>query len=114
MLSFIQKNATKFKDNLIPILRKEGLSVNDLLKEVKKHKKQVNSINYLKLIWGHQNLEDPIFKCIRSLSYLFMRKHCLEYIFNSRVKNHSNHIKYLKRIMEGIQNSEDFTSIKQF
>lgn len=114
MLSFIQKNIRKYSDLIKPILNASNLTVMDLLLSVRRHKKEVNSINYLKLIWGHVDKSDPIFKCIRILSYVFMRKHCLEYIFNSRIKNYSTHIKYRKRIMEGIQNTTEFTCIKQF
>jgi hypothetical protein len=114
MLSFIQKNIRKYSDLIKPILNASNLTVSDLLASIRRHKKEVNSINYLKLIWGHSDKTDPIFKCIRILSYVFMRKRCLEYIFNSRIKNYSTHIKYRKRIMEGIQNTADFTCIKQF
>lgn len=114
MLSFIQKNIRKYSDLVKPILSASNQNVVDLLLSVRRHKKEVNSINYLKLIWGHGQQADPIFKCIRIMSNIFMRKHCLEYIFNSRIKNYSTHIKYKKRIMEGIANTEDFTCIKQF
>lgn len=97
-----------------PILQKEKLSVSDLLNHIKKHKKEVNSIHYLKVMWGFENIEDPIFKCIRILSHIFMRKYCLSYIFNSRIKNYNTHIKYRKRMLEGIENPVEFTCIKQF
>lgn len=114
ILSFIQKNIQKYIYIIKPILQRGKLTISDLLLHIKKHKKEVNSINYLKEMWGYQDQSNPILKCIRILSYVFMRKHCLSYIFNSRVKNYSTHIKYRKRIIEGIENPSEFTCIKQF
>jgi hypothetical protein len=114
ILSFIQRNTAAYKDILVPILKSGGLSVNDLLLFIKRHKRQVNSISYLKLIWGHKDESNPITKCVRILSFIFLRKHCLAYIFNSRVKNYGTHIKYRGRIVAGLLNPEEFTCIKQF
>ena len=91
---------------------KNNLNITDLLIHIKKHKKEVNSINYLKEMWGNNDRQNPIYKCIRILSYIFMRKYCLSYIFNSRVKNYCTHIKYRKRIIKGIEDPELFTYIK--
>jgi len=55
-------------------------------------------------MWGENCSHDKVKKCIRVLSYHFMRKKCLPYIFNSRVKNFHTHIKYRKKIMEGLEN----------
>jgi hypothetical protein len=53
-------------------------------------------------MWGYDNLDHKIKKCIRILSYEFMRKHCLEYIFHSKVRNFKVHIKYRTKLIEGI------------
>jgi hypothetical protein len=82
--------------------------------ELKKYKKNVNSIYFLKKMWGHEDNQNAIKKIIRILSFLFMRKHCLTYIFNSRVKNFTTHIKYRRRIIEGIENPGKFNCIKEF
>jgi hypothetical protein len=55
-------------------------------------------------MWGENCSDDIVKKCIRVLSFHFMRKKCLPYIFNSRVKNFHTHIKYRKKIMEGLEN----------
>ena len=31
-----------------------------------------------------------------------MRKHCLQYIFHSKVRNYGIHIKYRQKLIEGI------------
>lgn len=49
---------------------------------------------------------------MRILSFIFLRKYCLSYVFNSRIKNHTTHVKYRGRIIEGLLNPEDFTCIK--
>lgn len=44
-----------------------------------------------------------------------MRKHCFDYIFSSsKIRNMEVHIKYRRKIMEGISNPDDFTYIKDF
>ena len=50
-------------------------------------------------MWGENEKDEKVKMCIRILSYHFMRKKCLPYIFNSRVKNYHTHIKYRKKIM---------------
>lgn len=42
----------------------------------------------------------------------YLRKHCLEHIFNSRVENFTRHIKYRYRIIEAVRDPESFTRIK--
>lgn len=69
---------------------------------VKKYKSKINTIHDLREMWGENDKDNKIKKCMRILSYHFMRKKCLPYIFNSRVKNYNTHIKYRKRIIEGI------------
>ena len=66
--------------------------------QLKKFKKKVNSISYLKNMWGYLDEKNSIKKCVRIASYIFMRKYCLSYIFNSRVKNFGTHIKYKQKI----------------
>lgn len=43
-----------------------------------------------------------------------MRKHCLQYIFHSKVKNYGVHIKYRQKLIEGIENPSAFNHIKDF
>ena len=81
---------------------------------VKEFKSKINTIHDLREMWGEDAKEDKIKKCIRILSYHFMRKKCLPYIFNSRIKNYGTHIKYRKKIIEGIAEPENFTKIKEF
>lgn len=65
---------------------------------VKNFKSKINTIHDLREMWGEDDKGDPLKKCIRILSYHFMRKKCLPYIFNSRVKNFHTHLKYKKKI----------------
>ena len=103
MLSFIQRNIDRYAHVVKPILHRANLTVSDLLNHIRKHKKEVNSIQYLKQMWGYEDTNEPIYKCIRMLSHIFMRKYCLYYIFSSRIKNYNTHIKYRRRILEGIE-----------
>ena len=96
------------------VLANQHVTFGEMMINIKRYKKKVNSINYLKSMWGYQDAANPINKCIRIFSYYFLRKHCLAYIFNSRVKNFGVHIKYRKRIIEGIEEPDKFNNIKEF
>lgn len=67
--------------------------------EVKNFKNKINTIHDLREMWGENDQESKVKKCVRILSFYFMRKKCIPYIFNSRVKNYHTHIKYRKKIM---------------
>jgi hypothetical protein len=91
-----------------------GIPFSDFMMLIRRTKKKVNSIEGLRKMWGSENLQHPIRKCIRILSYDFMRKHCLRYIFHSKVRNYGTHIKYRKRLIEGIENPVAFRHIKDY
>lgn len=65
-------------------------------------------------MWGYENLDHKIKKCIRILSYEFLRKHCLPYIFHSKVKNYKTNIKYRQKLIEGVENPASFSNIKDY
>jgi len=65
-------------------------------------------------MWGFGDNKNEIKRCLRIYSHYFLRKHYLPYIFNSRVKDYRLHIKYRKKILEGIENPERFTCIKEY
>ena len=91
-----------------------GVNYSDLIMHVKRFRKKVNSIEGLKKMWGAGNLNHKVRRCIRILSYLFMRKQCLPYIFHSKVRNFGTHIKYRKKLIEGIENPDVFNHIKDY
>jgi hypothetical protein len=51
---------------------------------------------------------------MRIISNLFFRKHCLEYIFNSRISNYSSHVKYRQTLWTALRNPEQFNHIKEY
>lgn len=77
-------------------------------------KNKINSIDGLRKMWGSDNLSNKVKKCIRILSYQFMRKHCLRYIFCSKVRNFGTHIKYRQKLIEGIEDPVSFSHIKDY
>jgi hypothetical protein len=91
-----------------------GVSYSDFMMQVRRAKKKINSIEGLKRMWGYDNLDHKIKKCIRILSYEFMRKNCLQYIFHSKVQNYKTHIKYRQKLIEGIENPASFSNIKDY
>lgn len=72
----------------------------------------VNSIAQLQWLWGGQ--DNPYAKVYRILSLEYLRKHCLPYIFNSRVNVYAKHIKYRFRMLEGVAKPDNFTRMKEF
>ena len=91
-----------------------GVSFPDFMMQVRRMKRKVNSIEGLKKMWGADNLDHKIRKCIRILSYQFMRKNCLQYIFHSKVRNYGTHIKYRQKLIEGIEDPVAFNHIKDY
>ena len=82
----------------------------DFFEYINNSKLNINTIRDIRCMWTH-----GVFgKAIRILSYQFLRKHALSYIFNSRVKNHSTHVKYRNKLMDGLRNPECFNNIKDF
>jgi len=81
-----------------------NINVPDFLIQIKKMKTKINSIEGLRKMWGSDNIENKSKKFIRIMSYQFMRKQCLRYIFHSKVKNFGTHIKYRQKLIEGIEN----------
>lgn len=109
ILTFIQKSAKSRK-----LTAQMGLNFSDFMMQVRRIKKKVNSIEGLRKMWGSDSLTNQVKKCIRILSYEFMRKHCLRYIFHSKVRNYGTHIKYRQKLIEGIENPSSFTHIKDY
>lgn len=72
----------------------------------------LKSISQLRSLWTDS--ENKFAKVYRILSMEYLRKHSLGYIFNSRVNNHSRHIKYRYKIMQSVSNPESFTCMKEF
>lgn len=99
ILTHIQKTSYRTKK----VVAHFGLSYPEFMSQVRKNKTRINSIADLRKMWGEKDPENKVKKCFRILSHEFMRKHCLMYIFNSRVKNFGTHIKYRRKIMEGVQ-----------
>jgi hypothetical protein len=63
---------------------------------IKHKKRKMNSIADLRSLWLPSNIFS---KALRILSHNFLKKHSLEYIFNSRVCNFKGHVKYRERLM---------------
>jgi len=109
MLNFIETDpSTKI------LAEQMNISYPEIQMRVRKLKKKMGSIQTLRKMWGSENLENNMKKCFRILSFRFMREHCLDYIFSSKVKDVGVHVKYRRKIMEGIQNPVNFTFIKEF
>jgi len=97
ILSFISKSSMTSK-----VVLRYSLNLSDFLIQIRKMMHRINSIDGLRKMWGSDQLDNRMKKCIRILSHEFMRKHCLRYIFYSKVRNFGTHIKYRQKLIEGI------------
>lgn len=51
---------------------------------------------------------------MRVITYEFLRKHALSYIFDSRICTYGSHIKYRQRLCEAVASPEEFKHIKDY
>lgn len=98
ILSFAKSNTNFVKKLFI----KYGVDKQTLITYIKKARKNLNSLQDLREMWGADDEKDNMKKCLRILSHYFMRKYCLRYIYNSRIRSVSAHTKYRHRLMEGM------------
>lgn len=78
--------------------------------ELRRKKKNINTIADLRSLWTESRYSQEI----RMLSCLFLRKHSLQYIFNSRVSNFASHIKYRAKLREALTDPQGFRNIKDY
>lgn len=71
---------------------KDTRTVVEFKEKLLRLKKNIKTIKGIRQMWSEE--KNPFAKEIRILSAVFLRKYCLPYIFNSRIKNHALNIKY--------------------
>lgn len=91
-------------------MHRHRISYQDLIEELRKKKKGINTIADLRSLWT----ESRFSREIRILSCLFLRKYSLQYIFNSRVSNFASHIKYRQKLREALTDPQGFRNIKDY
>lgn len=109
IISFIERNEA--------VVRRVVAAAGDnnyagFMATIRLKKRKVNSIADLRSLWLDE--ENPFAQATRILSSIFLKKHSLPYIFNSRVTNFQGHIKYRYRLIEALREPDQFTSIKMF
>lgn len=82
----------------MPILDRYQISYKDFVKDMKIAKKKMNRIIDLKNLWTEHKYAEPV----RIISEHFLRKYSYAWIFNSRIEDIKNPIKYRHRIIEGV------------
>lgn len=82
------------------------------LASLSRAKASLNTIEQLRSLW--LDARNPHARAYRVLSMEYLRKHCLPYIFNSRVENVHKHIKYRYKMAEGVRDPLRFTHMKEF
>ena len=109
IISFIERNE-KLVRRVLHIA--DTNDYNSFMNTIRQKKRKVNSIADLRSLWVDE--ENPFAKTTRILSGIFLKRHSLSYIFNSRVTNFQGHIKYRYRLIEALREPKQFTSIKMF
>lgn len=106
IIIFIEKNPELLNE----ILEMHGVNHQSLMGRLKNLKKKINTIADLRNLWA----SEPESKCLRIISNLFLRKHSLHYIYNSRIKTRLCHSKYKRRLQEAIVDPFEFNHIKDY
>ena len=106
ILGYIQKS----RHRAIHLLQQLKLDCDRFFEFMQQHSRSINSIADLRWLWNGNEFSEPI----RILSYEFMRKHSLPYIFKSRIKNHLTHIKYREKFIDGLRRPGHFRNIKDY
>ena len=109
IISFIERNEKLVRRVLNTT---DSNDYNAFMNTIRQKKRKVNSIADLRSLWVDE--ENPFGKATRILSGIFLKRHSLSYIFNSRVTNFQGHIKYRYRLIEALREPKQFTSIKMF
>lgn len=78
--------------------------------DLKRKKRGLNRIADLRKIWS----EGVFSKEVRILTEVFLKKHSLQWIFNSRLENLKFPIKYRRRMLDGVKNPVDFFYLKDY
>ena len=82
----------------------------DFINHLKLKKKSMNKISDLRNLWT-----DEVYgKVMRVISIHFLRVRCLEWIYNSRIEDRCNPLKYRSRIMQGVKEPQDFVYLKEY
>ena len=105
IFSYIRKNRARVE----AVVAHLGLNEQEFLLAVERHKGHIHSIAELRELWTQQ---DAVGKAFRILSQQYLRKHCLAKTFNSRIENYNLHLKYRQRLLEGLEQPQDFTVLK--
>lgn len=107
-MTFILKN-TGLLDRLFRLY--PNLSQKEYMDQMEHLKNRVGNIADLRSLWSSDN---PFGVISRTVSQVFLRRHALNHIYNSRITNHSNHVKYRYRMMEALRDPQTFKSIKEY
>ena len=82
------------------------------IKNIEKFMKHMYSMSDLRKLWLEDSNKHA--KLTRMISMNFLRKHSFQYIFNSRIKIYDRNLKYRRRIIQGVQNPQSFSILKDF
>lgn len=94
---FIKKNSSRVKNLLV----QKKVNFCQFYSFIKEAKERINSLLHLRELWEHKD-NDPfknLKECYRIVSFEFMRRHSLKYIYGSRIKNTSAHVRYRKKLL---------------
>ena len=99
--TYIKKNSPRVKK----ILQLRKLSYPRFMEITKKMKEDISSIHDLREVWNSSEEDcDVEYKaCFRIFSQEFIRRHSLNHIFTSRIRNVSSHIKYRSKLLEALR-----------
>lgn len=102
---------------------KDQLKVVKFIEKITQYKKQLLNIRiFSELLQNSNDAEEEEFrKTFRILRYhfvietnsrIFIKKHAINYIFNSKIVQHNWHLRYRNQIYKGVKSPNNFSHIK--
>jgi hypothetical protein len=71
---------------------------------------RINTISELRELWNN----NPYSQIFRVLSAYYLRRCSHKHIFHSRIFNHQIHLKYRQKLLESVENPNEFTNLNDF
>jgi hypothetical protein len=91
------------------VLAAVGMDEQEFMRAYSLLKGKILAISDLRQLWSAPT---ALSRAFRVISFEYLRKHCLETVFNSRIEKKSLHVKYRRKLLEALGNPKDFTSLK--
>lgn len=103
---------------LVPLLKKQGLSLQEFQGYFTTRKEEIHCINRLREMLLVEAGDTPKMAAIKTvfkeISIVFLKYFSVNWVFNSRVCDKISHLNYRQKILRRVQNPVYFTYLQEF